>query len=138
MIIPGMPIEAKLAAVRSLAAPADEVCMALYGQEAHISPTTSHYTTDGEVRAKGYVAGGKKLEGYVSGVDGATAYVNWTENPVWPVASIRAKGALIYNRSKNNIVLSVVEFDELVISTNGPFVVPMPKSTALTAVLRIT
>ncbi len=138
MIMPGMSIEAKLHAVRSLAAPGDEVCIALYGQESHIGPATARYTTDGEVRAKGYVAGGKKLEGYASGVDGATAYVNWTENPVWPVSSIRAKGALIYNRSKGGMVLAVIEFDELVVSTNGPFVVPMPRSTALDAVLRIT
>ena len=52
--------------------------------------------------------------------------MGWSYDPQWKNVSIRATGAMIYNASKDNKALCVVEFAEEVISTNGNLRVFMP------------
>lgn len=135
-IMGGTCVAGKLAMVTGRCQPTDKYYIALYAPGAKIDPFTEAYTTDGEVRGKGYTAGGLPLEGYCVEVDGDVVCINWDVDPVWNNASIRAAGALIYNRTRGNVALAVVEFDEPVTSTNGRWTFPMPRCNKHEAILR--
>ncbi len=110
--------------------------IALYSTFADIGPQTTAYTTENEVPDNGdYVAGGLVLQGYTAAQSGRSAYLDWVD-PVWERASIAAQGALIYNASRNNRAVAVLDFGEIVVSTNAPFRVNLPEATAQTAIIR--
>jgi len=115
--------------------PGDDYRIALYTSQAMLGPNTSHYTATGEVSGAGYTAGGKSLLGYQCGIQNHVAFLDW-DNPTWPGATIKARGALIYNATKEGRALVVIDFGAEVASTNGPFVVDLPPPGA-TAILRI-
>ena len=111
----------------------DVYMIALYDGSANLNVLTERYTTVGEVQGAGYKPGGLRLEGFMAGVDGVTAIMQWKVDPVWKNATINARGALVYNKSKHDLALGVVDFGKAVVSTNGPWVFPMPPFTASTA-----
>ena len=111
----------------------DVLYIALYTSAAALDATTTAYTSVGEVSATGYTAGGQALTGAsVSGL-GSTVYVNFN-SPIWSGA-FTARGALIYNSSKANRAVAVLDFGADKISVNT-FTVVMPANTATTALLR--
>ncbi len=114
----------------------DIIKIALYSTFADLGPQTTAYTDENEVAANGdYVAGGMALQGFTVVRDGSGAYLDWVD-PVWETASIAARGALIYNASKNNRAIGVLDFGEIVVSTNAPFRVRLPEPTTKTAIIR--
>ncbi len=114
----------------------DLIKIALYSTFADIGPQTEAYTPENEVPDNGdYVAGGMVLQGFTVIIDGKTAYIDWVD-PVWESASIAASGAMIYNASNRNRNLGVLDFGEIVVSTNAPFRVKLPEPTARTAIIR--
>lgn len=123
--------------LRGIHQPEDVYKLALYGEAADLSAWTEFYTTQGEVSGKGYSAGGRALEGYMCDLEGSVGVLGWEKNVIWPQATIQARGGLIYNASKENRALLVVDFMEEVRSTNGKFLVPMPNVTSATAPFRI-
>jgi len=137
MIVSGMCNVAKVDFMRGVHQPGDEYKIALYGKDANLSPMTETYTPDGEVKAKGYHPGGMTLQGYRCDLDGTTAVMGWEYDPVWKNVTITAYGALIYNASKGNRALAVVEFPSPVTSTNGNFRIKMPAVNATEAPLWI-
>jgi len=110
--------------------------MALYTADADLGPNTAAYTTSGEVIGDGYVPGGQILKGFQILRDGRVVMYDW-EDPVWPRATITARGALIYNFSKGNRVLGVLDMGKNFSSTNGNFMVALPEPTTKTALIRI-
>lgn len=117
--------------------PSDVYRLALYTSSAIISPATTRYTTDGEVVAEGgYGAGGLTLTGYQVVQFGHIAILDFAD-PTWPKATIRARGALIYNFSKGNRAVVVLDFGKDITSTNGNFTVTLPPPTADAAVIAI-
>ena len=135
-ILSGMCIQAKRDFLMGVHRPEDKYKLALYSASAHLNPLTTTYTTEGEISGKGYERGGQLLAGYVCEIDGASAVLGW-QTPVWQNATISAHGALIYNASKGNRALVVVEFGEEVKSTNGRYRLPMPPLTAASALVRL-
>jgi len=133
----GMCVTAKRDFMRGVHQPNDEYKVALYSPGANLNAFTETYTTDSEVRGAGYVAGGQTLSGYFCETSGKLAVLGWEDNPEWPNATIRARGAMIYNASKGGRALCVVDFGKDIISTNGPFVIPMPGKQATDALLWI-
>lgn len=113
----------------------DTYMIALYDASANLNVYTETYTTGGEVRGQGYKPGGQRLEGILIDIDGVTAIMQWKTDPIWRNATINARGALIYNASKGNRALAVVDFTRDIVSTNGPWVFPMPPFTASTALI---
>jgi hypothetical protein len=104
----------------------DEYMIALFSRDADIGPDTKSYAgQDGEVRGAGYVEGGQLLKGRSSGTAGTTAYVTFS-NPRWSGASFSARGALIYNASKADRAVAVINFGQDFTCTSGEFAVSLP------------
>jgi hypothetical protein len=112
--------------------------IALYTGAASIGPDTTAYTTDGEVVASGYTAGGEALTitqvptiGTQSG--NATAYLSF-ENVEW-TAALTARGALIYDANSLASVC-VLDFGADKTSTTT-FTVQFPAVTNTAAIIRL-
>jgi hypothetical protein len=105
--------------------PADEYRIALYTSAANLSPATQRYTQIGEIAALGYTVGGKPISGRRSGrVPGEGTWINF-DDAVW-MGTITARGALIYNASKENRAVVVCDFGDDIRSTNKEFTAQMP------------
>lgn len=115
----------------------DTIKIALYTSSASLDATTTAYTTSNEIVASGYTAGGNTLSGAVISLDSGTAVVDFSDT-TWSAATITARGALIYNSSKSNKAIAVIDFGADKISTNGDFTVQFPVAAAATAILRIS
>jgi hypothetical protein len=116
---------------------ADTYKIALFPSTATLSKATTAYSATGEVTGTGYTAGGQTLVGFGATLDGDTAVLDWTTDPVWTGATITARGALIYNSSRSNAAVAVLDFGADVSSTNAPFTVTLPAATAAAGLVRI-
>lgn len=112
--------------------------IALYTGAANIGPDTTAYTTDGEVVATGYTAGGEALTisqvptiGTQSGV--ATVYMSFN-NVTW-TAELTARGALIYDANSLASVC-VLDFGADKTSTTT-FTIQFPAATNTAAIIRM-
>lgn len=112
----------------------DTLKFALYTGNATLDSTTTAYTTANEVVGAGYTAGGVTLTGVVLTLSGTTAYLTF-DNPTWSGTSFICRGALIYNASKADRSIAVIDFGDDK-TASGPFVVNMPVATATTALIR--
>lgn len=111
----------------------DDIYIALYTANASLDQTTTEYTTSNEVTDSGYTAGGQLLTAPVVSSSGYTAYVSFA-NPSWSGA-ITARCALLYNASKANRSVAVIDFGSNKISTST-FTITMPANTADSALIR--
>jgi len=114
----------------------DVIKIALYTSASSIGPDTTVYSTADEVVGTGYVAGGNTLTGVTVLLSGTTAYVDFADS-TWAASAITARGALLYNSSKSNKAVAVLDFGADKTSSNTPFVIQMPTNIATTALLRI-
>ena len=110
----------------------DTLKIALYTGNANLNEATTGYTTDNEVTGTGYVAGGVVLTGTTINTSGYTAYVDF-DNVVFN-AAVTARCALIYNASKANRSIAVLDFGSDKTSAN--FTITMPENTATAALIR--
>ena len=121
----------------------DTFKIALYTGTADIGPDTTAYTATGEASGTGYTAGGNTLTvsttpTYGTNAYGAiTAYVSFA-NSSWAGASFTARGALIYNSSKSNKSVAVLDFGADKTVTAGTFTVQFPTADANSAIVRIS
>jgi len=111
----------------------DTLNIALYTANATLDATTTAYSTTDEVVAAGYTAGGATLTGVTLNTSDYTAYVNF-DNVSWSTA-VTARCALIYNVSKGNKAVAVLDFGADKTSTTT-FLITMPSNTATTALIR--
>jgi hypothetical protein len=111
----------------------DTFKLALYVATADLGANTTVYGTAGETSGTGYVAGGNTLTG-VSVND--AGFVNFT-NTSWNPAVFTARGALIYNSTKSNKAVAVLDFGSDKTATNT-FLVQMPANTATSALIRFS
>lgn len=111
----------------------DSIKMALYTSAASLDETTAVYTTSGEVTTLGYVAGGEVMTGAAIGTGGFVVFADW-DDVVFPVP-LTARYALIYNASKGNKSIAVLDFGTDKTSQTA-FTVALPPNTASTALLR--
>jgi hypothetical protein len=107
--------------------------IALYTADATLNADTTVYTSTNEVVATGYTAGGIALTGASVDASSGVAYVSFN-NAVW-TAALTARGALIYNFSKSNKSVAVLDFGSD--KTSGvTFTVQMPANTSTSALIR--
>ena len=116
----------------------DTLYMALYTAFSDIGQATTAYTTDNEITGTGYTAGGELVTGATISTDTqtGTVYVNF-DNVSWPGANFTARGALIYNTSKSNKSVAVLDFGSDKTFTSSNNTVTMPANTATTALIRL-
>lgn len=116
----------------------DTIKMALYTSAATLDASTTAYSATNEVSSSGtnYTAGGNTLTSPVITSSGTTAYVDFADS-TWSNASFTARGALIYNASKSNKAIAVLDFGADKTATSGDFVVQMPAADASNALIRI-
>lgn len=116
---------------------ADTYKIALYTNAATLGASTTAYTTANEVVGIGYTAGGVTLSGFNVTTSGTTAILDFTTDPFWEKATITARGALIYNSSKSNKAVYVLDFGSDITSTNGTFAVTLPTPDAANGLIRL-
>lgn len=111
----------------------DSIKIALYTDNATLDESTTVYTTTGEISGAGYTAGGIVLTGATINTSGQIAYVDFAD-AVW-TGALTARGALIYNASKSNKAIAVLDFgtDKTSVIT---FTVTMPANTPTSALIR--
>ena len=114
----------------------DTLKMALFLATADLGADTTVYTTTGETSGTGYTPGGNILTGVTVLTSDTTAYVDFAD-PAWSPASFTARGALIYNASKGNKAIAVLDFGADKTATTS-FTVQMPANTATSALIRIS
>ena len=117
----------------------DTLKLALYTGSANLYPTTTVYSTTEEVVASGYTAGGIVLTGVTistgtaSTIQPSVVYVSF-DNAVFN-AALTARGGLIYNSSKADRSIAILDFGSDKTSTTT-FTVQMPSNTSTSALLR--
>lgn len=114
----------------------DVIKMALYTGSATLGASTTAYSAVNETSGTGYSAGGAVLTNVTVSSDADGAYISF-DNPTWPGASFTCRGALIYNSSKADRSVAVLDFGAD--KQAGPnFTVVLPPNTASTALLRLS
>jgi hypothetical protein len=110
----------------------DVIKIALYTANANLNESTTVYSASNEVTGAGYVVGGVVMTGVTVSADGFTAYVDFAD--VVFGAAVSARCALIYNSSKANRAIAVLDFGSDKTSAN--FTITMPANTASSALIR--
>lgn len=112
----------------------DVIKIALYTANANLNEDTTVYSTTDEVTATGtYSTGGSQLTPITVSTSGYTAYVSFP-NISW-TGAITARCALIYNETKGNKSVAVLDFGSDKISTTT-FTVTMPVNGPTTSLIR--
>jgi hypothetical protein len=111
----------------------DVIKIALYTASANLNEATTIYSTENEVVASGYTAGGNILTPVTVSSSGYTAFVGFP-NTSW-TAALTARCALIYNVTQGNKAIAVLDFGSDKTST-ATFTITMPANTATTALIR--
>jgi hypothetical protein len=116
----------------------DTFYIALYTAGANLSASTTAYTSVGEITGTGYTAGGKPLTITISPTSSANSTVAyWSfDNVLWSPASFTCRGAMIYNASKGNSSVCILDFGADKTCTNS-FTIQFPTAVASSAILRI-
>jgi hypothetical protein len=112
----------------------DVLKLALYTADANLDESTTVYTTTNEITGTGYSAGGNVVTGPVISSSGYTAFVTFN-NVLWVPAAFTTRCALLYNVTRGNKSIAVLDFGSDKTCTNT-FTVTMPGNTATTALIR--
>lgn len=112
----------------------DVIKIALYTASANLNADTTVYSSSNEITGGTYSAGGLQLTPVTvsSSTSDATAYVGFP-NVSWS-GLMTARCALIYNSSKANRSIAVLDFGSDKTSTT--FTITMPANTSTTALIR--
>ena len=114
----------------------DTIKIALFTSAASLDAATTTYGTTNEVVGTGYTAGGNTLTGATISSSGTTAIVDF-DNTTWAASTITARGAMIYNASKADRAIAILDFGSDKTSTDGDFTIQFPVADASNAILRI-
>ena len=106
----------------------DVIKIALYSEDATITKATTAYSATNEISGTGYTAGGATMA-LSSGYPATNADNNREyrfDAVTWATASFTARAALIYNSSKSNRSIRVIDFGQNRTVVAGDFVVRVP------------
>jgi hypothetical protein len=113
----------------------DTLKIALYTNSATLNESTTAYSTTNEITGTGYSAGGATITGVTVNSSGYTAYVSFN-NPSWTSASFTTRAALIYNSSKSNRSIAVLDFGSDKTVSGNTFTITLPTNNASDALIR--
>jgi len=106
---------------------ADVYKIALFTGAATLSKATTAYAATNEITGTNYVAGGATLAGRSNTLVGDAATLTWT-SPTWATTTQTARGALIYNSTRSNKAVCVLDFGADITSTADTFTVTLPSN----------
>ena len=115
---------------------ADTLKIALYTEDAVLGPDTTQYSSVAEVSSPGYTPGGEILLNVTVSSGNQTAYASFT-NPSWIATTFTTRGALIYNASKSNKSIAVLNFGSNQTTLSQEFTIQLPTNNPETALIRI-
>jgi hypothetical protein len=113
----------------------DTFKLALYTASADLGANTTVYTASGEVVASGYTAGGITLTSVGPVQVNGVGFTNFVDVSV--SAALTARGGLIYNSTKANRAVCVLDFGADRTSSTT-FQVDFPVNGATTSLIRIS
>ena len=113
----------------------DTIKIALFNANADLLASTTAYSTNQEVTGTGYTAGGNTLTGATVRSSGTTAFVSF-DNTTWSGASFTCRGALIYNSSKADRSVAILNFGSDKIVANGTLTIEFPNNDVNSAIIR--
>lgn len=113
----------------------DNIKIALYNANADLGADTTAYTATNEITGTNYTATGQTLTGATVSSSNGVAYVSFN-NVSWASASFTCRGALIYNATKANRSIAVLNFGSDKTVTNNTFTIAFPANTANSAIIR--
>ena len=113
----------------------DTIKIALYIANADIDADTTAYVATNEVSGTGYTAGGNTLTGATVNAENGVAYVSFN-NTTWTSASFTCRGALIYNSTKANRSVAVLNFGSDKIVSNQTLAIQFPPNIPNSAIIR--
>ncbi len=114
----------------------DVIKIALYSESATLNASTTAYTTTGEVSGTGYSAGGAIATMVTPSIIGTTAIADIADL-TFSTVTISVRGALIYNSSKANRAIRVLDFGLERTKTSADLVLQFPTADELNAVIRV-
>lgn len=89
-----------------------------------------------EASGTNYTVGGQVLDGATISVSGTTAFIDFTDE-VFSNVTVSADGCIIYNSSKANRAICVIDFGGTVSATAGDLTIQFPAADASNAIIRI-
>ncbi len=89
-----------------------------------------------ETSGTNYTTGGQTLDGAVISLSGTTAIVDFSDE-VFANVTVAADGCIIYNSSKANRAICVIDFGGTVSATAGDLTIQFPTADATNAIIRI-
>jgi hypothetical protein len=110
--------------------------MALYATAATLGASTTAYNASNEVTGAGYTAGGVTLTRLGTNSGSGKGFAGF-DDVTFPTVTVTARGALIYNSSKSNKAVAVLDFGAEKTATAGDLDVFMPDFTAADSIVRI-
>lgn len=111
--------------------------IALYTSAATLDASTTAYSATNEVTGTGYTAGGNTLTNVTPVLSSGTAICDFADT-TWTTATITARGALIYNSSKSNKAVLILDFGSDKTATAGDFTIVFPTADSTNAIIRIS
>lgn len=130
-----------LQGVHNFSVSGDTVKIALYVSSATLNALTPAYTPIGEVVGVGYTAGGVVIPNLGVGTsiepNSFVAFLSWGQG-MWLSSTFTTRGALIYNASKANRAIAVLDFGEDKTVSSGDFIVQFPPMNGMSAIIRLS
>lgn len=114
----------------------DTFKLALYTSAATLTASTTAYSATNEASGTGYTAGGSALTSVTPVLSSSTAICDFNDLTFSSV-TITARGALIYNSSKSNKAVCVLDFGSDKSASVGNFTIVFPTPDASNAIIRI-
>jgi hypothetical protein len=115
----------------------DTFKIALYTSSASLDSSTTLYSTTNEITGSGYTAGGVALTSVTPIIDGTIACADFID-ATWATVTISGvRGALIYNSSKSNKAVMVLDFGSDRSASGSNFVVTFPSPDQSSAIIRV-
>lgn len=116
--------------------------IALYSSTATLGAATMAYSATGEVSGAGYTAAGATLTTIApviaNNFAGIPTLVISFVDVSWPSSTLVARGALIYNSSKSNKAVAVLDFGADKTTSNATLTVSFPAADANSAVILLS
>ena len=117
------------------AIPGDTLKLALYTSSASLNADTTAYSATNEASGSGYSAGGETVTNPAIAFDGKTLCFD-CDDVTFSAVTLTARGALLYNSSKANRAIAVIDFGSDKTKSAADLVVQMPVADEDYALMR--